>query len=74
MTKTDMTNDRTIGPVSGGGRSQFAFLAPVALFLGLAVLFTFGLTRNAREIPSVLIGKPVPEFTLPPVEGRTVWS
>jgi cytochrome c biogenesis protein CcmG/thiol:disulfide interchange protein DsbE len=42
------------------------------MFLGLAVLFAYGFTLNPREIPSVLIGKPVPEFALAPVEGRTL--
>lgn len=45
---------------------------PLLLFLGLAVLFGIGLTLNPREIPSPLIGKPVPEFNLPPVKGRTL--
>ena len=27
---------------------------------------------NPREIPSALIGKPVPEFSLPPVQGRSL--
>jgi len=70
MAKTDMTTDRAIEPVSGGRPPRFAVYAPLVVFLGLAVLFAYGLTRNANELPSVLIGKPVPEFTLPPVEGR----
>jgi cytochrome c biogenesis protein CcmG/thiol:disulfide interchange protein DsbE len=48
------------------------FLLPVAVFGGLAVAFGFGLTRNPRELPSTLIGKPVRQFTLPPVKGRTL--
>ncbi|MFN7085253.1 MAG: DsbE family thiol:disulfide interchange protein [Burkholderiales bacterium] len=44
---------------------------PLLLFLGMVVLFGIGLTLNPREIPSPLIGKPVPEFSLPPVKGRT---
>lgn len=48
------------------------FVAPV-VFLGiLAIALGWGLTRNARDIPSALIGEPVPEFALPPVEGRTL--
>ena len=31
-----------------------------------------GLTLNPREVPSPLIGKPVPAFDLPPVKGRTL--
>ncbi len=70
MDKTDKTNDRTIEPVSGGGPPRYAVYAPLVVFLGLAAVFAYGLTRNADELPSALIGKPVPEFTLPPVEGR----
>ncbi len=47
-------------------------LLPVLVFLGLAVAFAYGLTRNPRELPSALIGKPVPQFSLPPVKGRTL--
>jgi cytochrome c biogenesis protein CcmG/thiol:disulfide interchange protein DsbE len=47
-------------------------LVPLLLFAGLVVFFAVGLTRNPREIPSPLIGKPVPEFTLPPVKGRAL--
>ena len=45
---------------------------PLLLFLGLAVLFGVGLTLNPREIPSPLIGKLVPSFSLPPVKGRVL--
>lgn len=49
-----------------------AFLIPVVLFLVIGVALGWGLTRNPREIPSALIGKPVPDFALPPVQGRTL--
>jgi cytochrome c biogenesis protein CcmG/thiol:disulfide interchange protein DsbE len=38
----------------------------------VAVGLGIGLTRNPQEIPSALIGKPVPEFSLPPVQGRAL--
>ena len=47
-----------------------AFLLPLAGFIGICVILAIGLTRNPREVPSPLIGKPVPEFELPPVQGR----
>ena len=49
-----------------------AFLVPLAVFAAIAVLLAVGLTLNPREIPSPLIGKPVPQFELPPVQGRTL--
>lgn len=47
-------------------------LIPLVLFAGIAVFLAVGLTRDPREIPSVLIGKPAPEFSLPPVRGRSL--
>lgn len=52
-------------------RVRPVFLVPVVLFLALGVILGWGLTRDPRELPSALIGKPVPEFALPPVQGRT---
>ena len=47
-------------------------LLPIAVFAGLAVLFVVGLGRDdPSRVPSVLIGKPAPEFQLPPLEGLT---
>jgi cytochrome c biogenesis protein CcmG/thiol:disulfide interchange protein DsbE len=42
-------------------------ILPIALFLVLAALFYRGLSGDPAEVPSVLINKPVPEFTLAPV-------
>ncbi|MGQ0655249.1 MAG: DsbE family thiol:disulfide interchange protein [Betaproteobacteria bacterium] len=49
-----------------------AVMAPLALFAAIGVLLAAGLTLNPRGIPSPLIGKPVPQFALPPVLGRTL--
>jgi len=51
---------------------RLGFLLPVAVFAVIAAGLGIGLTRNPQEIPSVLIGKPVPEFSLPPVQGRAL--
>jgi cytochrome c biogenesis protein CcmG, thiol:disulfide interchange protein DsbE len=51
---------------------RLGFLLPVAVFAVVAVGLAIGLTRNPQEIPSALIGKPVPAFALPPVQGRTL--
>ena len=41
------------------------YLIPLALFLTLAGFLAVGLNLNPREVPSPLIGKPVPAFSLP---------
>jgi cytochrome c biogenesis protein CcmG/thiol:disulfide interchange protein DsbE len=48
------------------------FALPVGVFAALAVILGWGLSRDAKTIPSALIGKEVPEFSLPPVQGRTL--
>lgn len=48
------------------------FLLPVLLFAVLAGALFWGLSRNPQELPSALLDKPVPEFALPPVKGRTL--
>lgn len=40
-------------------------LIPLAIFLLLAIFLAVGLTRDPRELPSPLIGKPAPAFVLP---------
>jgi len=45
---------------------------PVVVFAALALLFWRGLAGDPKEIPSALIGKPAPEFAMPPVEGLDV--
>jgi len=52
--------------------SWFVTLVPLAVFLVTGVFLAIGLTLNPREVPSPLINKPVPEFRLPPVKGRTL--
>lgn len=45
-------------------------ILPLALFAAIAVAFALGLNRKPDVLPSALIGKPVPVFSLPPVQGR----
>lgn len=49
---------------------KVAMLIPVSIFLFIVVLLGIGLTMNPRLVPSPLVDKPVPEFSLPPVQGR----
>ena len=53
-----------------GGRP--AFLVPLVVFGALTLLFAIGLGLDPRLVPSPLIGKPAPQFDLPPVQGRTL--
>jgi cytochrome c biogenesis protein CcmG/thiol:disulfide interchange protein DsbE len=46
-------------------------LLPLIAFGGLAVLFLVGLFGDPSKVPSALIGKEVPRFSLPPLEGAT---
>ena len=39
-------------------------LIPLAIFLVLAVFLGIGLTRDPRKLPSTMIDKPAPQFTL----------
>jgi cytochrome c biogenesis protein CcmG, thiol:disulfide interchange protein DsbE len=41
------------------------FLLPLAVFLGMAVYFAIGLTKDPRILPSALLDQPVPAFDLP---------
>lgn len=50
-------------------KSRLPYLLPLGLFLVLALYFAVGLTKDPKIIPSALIDKPAPEFTLPPVAG-----
>ena len=40
------------------------YIIPLAVFLGLAVFFAIGLTRDPRVVPSPFIDKPAPAFKL----------
>jgi cytochrome c biogenesis protein CcmG/thiol:disulfide interchange protein DsbE len=53
-------------------RRRWRYLAPVAAFIALALMLGWGLTHDPRAIPSTLIGKPAPHFSLPPVKGRSL--
>lgn len=41
------------------------FLLPFAIFAVVVGFLAVGLTLNPREVPSPLVGKPVPDFSLP---------
>jgi cytochrome c biogenesis protein CcmG/thiol:disulfide interchange protein DsbE len=57
---------------SSAKRWPLAYVAILLAFLALVIILGIGLTLDPRKVPSPLIGKPVPEFSLPPVKGRTL--
>jgi cytochrome c biogenesis protein CcmG/thiol:disulfide interchange protein DsbE len=52
--------------------SRLLFFGPAVVFLGVMLAFLFGLQIDQQTLPSPLIGKPVPDFSLPAVKGRTL--
>lgn len=66
-----ITNNSAAGDAPPRKR-RLVVLIPLAAFLGLVLALAWGLTHDPSTIPSALIGKPVPQFSLPPVKGRTL--
>ena len=65
----------TVAPIAtttSESRRRWAYLWPIAIFAVIGVFLGIGLTLDPRLVPSPLIGKPVPQFKLPPVQGRTL--
>lgn len=46
------------------------FLLPLGLFVVVVGFLAVGLTLNPREVPSPLIGKPAPDFSLPQLHDQ----
>lgn len=54
---------------SSSRRLSSVIIVPIAA-LALMGMFAWGLFNSSDELPSVLLDKPVPEFSLPPVQGH----
>ena len=52
-------------------RPRLDFLIPLAIFVALAAVFLIRLESagNLEAVPSALVGKPAPDFDLPPLDG-----
>ena len=61
-----------VRPAGPARRFRPLFLVPVVAFAGLMIAFAVSLNRDPSRVPSPLIGKPVPEFSLAPVKGRSL--
>jgi cytochrome c biogenesis protein CcmG/thiol:disulfide interchange protein DsbE len=56
--------------IAGSAKQRSRLVWPLAIFCGLALLFALALqTGDPSKLPSALIGKRVPDITLPPLEG-----
>jgi cytochrome c biogenesis protein CcmG/thiol:disulfide interchange protein DsbE len=53
-------------------RRRVLALVPLAVAAGLGGVFAISLGRDPSVLPSTLIGRSVPDFDLPPVEGRSL--
>jgi len=68
----EVVTSATHGALKPERTLRLGVFAPLAVFVVIGVFLGIGLTLDPRKIPSPLIGKPVPEFELPPVQGRTL--
>ncbi len=50
---------------------RWQYLAPLGAFVVLLGFLGVGLNLNPREVPSPLIGKPAPDFTLPRLDDAS---
>jgi cytochrome c biogenesis protein CcmG, thiol:disulfide interchange protein DsbE len=53
---------------------KLRYAVPALTLVALVVLFAIGLTRDPTVIPSPLIGKPAPAFSLPTLDGGMLAS
>ena len=71
--RIDAMNETLAGAsASVAPRRPWLYLVPIAIFAGIGILLYLGLYRDPTLVPSPLIGKPVPEFELGPVQGRAL--
>jgi cytochrome c biogenesis protein CcmG/thiol:disulfide interchange protein DsbE len=73
---SDETSRRRAGDAAGAAsapainRRRLLGFVPILATAGLFGTLALNLNRDPSKVPSVLIGKAVPEFNLPPVKGR----
>ena len=63
------TGSATPAPRRSLGR-VLLFLVPLLLFVAVGAFLGVGLTRDPQKLPSALLDKPAPEFSLPALPGR----
>src|SRR5260370_22565724 len=72
LTSAAATPTKAVTPNNGIARRRLLLAMPAVGFVGLAGLLASGLGRDASLLPSTLIGREAPKFSLPPVQGRVL--
>jgi len=74
MTTNDSDDTMTVEPetlpVPKTPKRRLVTLLPLVIFIVIAIFLGIGLTMDPRLVPSPLINKAVPQFSLPAVKGR----
>ena len=70
MTEHISAAQSTLSPAALAMRRRLVLAVPATGFLALAGVFAMGLQHDPSQLPSALIGRKAPEFSLPPVRGR----
>lgn len=50
---------------------RLIFILPTLAFVVVAAFLAYGLTRDPSKIPSALLDRPIPDFDLPPLQGKS---
>jgi cytochrome c biogenesis protein CcmG/thiol:disulfide interchange protein DsbE len=67
---TAKTTEKTEKAQQPRALRRWGVILPLVVFVGLAGLFWYALhTGDPSRLPSAMIGKPVPQFDLPPLKG-----
>jgi cytochrome c biogenesis protein CcmG/thiol:disulfide interchange protein DsbE len=68
--RSEMPASQQLRTANASTSRYLFFLAPLLALMSIAAVFGTLLTRDPELVPSALIGKLVPAFSLPPVKGR----
>ncbi|HED15111.1 MAG TPA: DsbE family thiol:disulfide interchange protein [Gammaproteobacteria bacterium] len=71
-TNGTIVSDHNAQPTPVKNKHRLANLLPLAIFVVIAIFLGVGLTMDPTLVPSPLINKSVPQFSLPAVKGRTL--
>lgn len=72
MTDASVNSKTQIASERSARWIRVRYFVPISIFVTLVIALGWALNKNPREVPSALIGKAVPQFSLPPVQGRTL--